>query len=82
MTTSTPTRRYLVPDISCDHCKAGIETEVQAVDGVTEAVVDVAATSVTVSGGDDAAIRAAIDEAGYDVAEASEVSPGSSDAPR
>jgi len=73
--TST-TRRYLVPAISCDHCKAAIEGEVQTVEGVTAAVVDVGATSVTVSGGDDAAIRAAIDEAGYDVAEATEVSPG------
>ncbi len=88
MTTTVPTRRYLVPDISCDHCKAAIETEVRAVDGVTTAVVDVAATSVTVSGGDDAAIRAAIDEAGYDVADvadaanSSDVPPGSGDAPR
>ncbi len=82
MTTATPTRRYLVPDISCDHCKTAIETEVQPVDGVTAVVVDVAATSVTVSGGDDDAIRAAIDDAGYDVAEVTEVPPGSSDAPR
>lgn len=82
MTTANLTRRYLVPDISCDHCKAAIETEVQAVDGVTTAVVDVAATSVTVSGGDDTAIRAAIDDAGYDIADAAEVPPGSSDAPR
>ena len=82
MTTSTPTRRYLVPDISCDHCKAAIETEVQAVDGVTAAVVDVAATSVTVSGGNDAAIRAAIDEAGYDVAEVVNKSPNTIETPR
>ncbi len=82
MTTATTTRRYLVPDISCDHCKTAIETEVQAVDGVTVAVVDVAATSVTVSGGEDTAIQAAIDEAGYDVADVAEVPPGSSDAPR
>ena len=73
----TITRRYLVPEISCDHCKAAIEGEVGGVEGVTAAVVDVAATSVTVSGGDDDTIRAAIDEAGYDVAGVEEVSPGS-----
>jgi copper chaperone len=88
MTTATPTRRYLVPDISCDHCKRAIETEVQPVDGVTTVVVDVAATSVTVSGGADDAIRAAIDDAGYDVAEVTEIAastevpPGLSDTPR
>ena len=82
MSTSTITRRYLVPQISCDHCKAAIEGEVGGVEGVTAAVVDVAATSVTVSGGDDAAIRAAIDEAGYDVAEVVEVSPGTGDSAR
>jgi copper chaperone CopZ len=35
---------------------------------VTGVDVDVEAKLVTVDGGDDAAIRAAIDEAGYDVA--------------
>jgi copper chaperone CopZ len=82
MSTSTITRRYLVPQVSCDHCKAAIEGEVGGVEGVTAALVDVAATSVTVSGGDDAAIRAAIDEAGYDVAEVVEVSPGTGDSAR
>lgn len=61
---------YSVPDISCDHCKTAVEAEVGQVDGVTSVTVDVASKSVSVDGGDDAAIRAAIDEAGYDVAEA------------
>ena len=38
------------------------------VDGVVDVAVDVDAKLVTVAGGDDLAIRAAIDEAGYDVA--------------
>ena len=59
---------YSVPEISCDHCKSAIEAEVSGVDGVNNVEVDVAGKSVTVTGGDDAAIRAAIDEAGYDVA--------------
>jgi len=62
------TRTYSVPDISCDHCKRAIEAEVSVVADVTSVEVDVDAKLVTVAGGDDPAIRAAIDEAGYDIA--------------
>lgn len=62
------TRTYSVPDISCDHCKRAIEGEVSAVAEVTSVDVDIEARSVVVTGGDDAAIRAAIDDAGYDIA--------------
>ena len=59
---------YVVPGISCDHCKAAIESEVSQVPGVDRVEVDVAARTVRVEGdADDAAVRAAIDEAGYDV---------------
>lgn len=62
-------RIYDVPGISCDHCKRAIEQEVGAVPGVTTVTVDVAARSVLVEGtATDPAVRAAIDEAGYDVA--------------
>ncbi len=61
------TRTYSVPGISCDHCKRAIEAEVSAVADVASVEVDVAAKLVTVIGGDDSGIRAAIDEAGYDV---------------
>jgi copper chaperone CopZ len=64
----TTTRTYSVPDISCDHCKRAIEGEVTAVADVTSVDVDVEAKLVTVTGGDDPDIRAAIDEAGYDIA--------------
>jgi copper chaperone CopZ len=64
----TVTHTYTVPGISCDHCKHAIETEVATVAGVSDVDVDVDAKLVTVSGGDDAAIRAAIDTAGYDIA--------------
>jgi len=61
-------RTYSVPGISCSHCKHAIETEVAGLAGVTGVEVDVAARTVRVDGdADDAAIRAAIDEAGYDV---------------
>jgi copper ion binding protein len=65
------TRTFSVPGISCDHCKAAIEGEVNTLDGVERVEVDVATKTVTVAGdaGDDA-VTAAIDEAGYEVAPA------------
>jgi len=68
MTDSATIHTYSVPGISCDHCKHAIESEVSTVAGVADVVVDVDAKLVTVTGGDDTAVRAAIDEAGYDVA--------------
>lgn len=71
------TRIYDVPAISCGHCKAAIEGEVGQVTGVEAVVVDIDAKQVTVEGppahgpdGElfDDAVRAAIDEAGYEVA--------------
>jgi copper chaperone len=65
------TRTYSVPAISCGHCKSAIESEVATVAGVDEVEVDVEARSVRVEGeATDDAIRAAIVEAGYDVAKA------------
>ncbi len=61
------THTYSVPGISCDHCKRAIEGEVSSVAQVESVDVDVDAKFVTVIGGDDAAIRAAIDDAGYDI---------------
>ena len=64
------TRSYSVPGVHCDHCRAAIEGEVAPLERVAEVAVDLEAKTVTVTGRglDDAAIRAAIDEAGYDVA--------------
>jgi copper ion binding protein len=62
------TRIYDVPAISCEHCKHAIEGEVGTVAGVANVTVDIAARTVRVEGdADDTAIRAAIDEAGYEV---------------
>jgi copper chaperone len=64
-------RTYSVPAISCGHCKAAIEGEVGRVAGVERVVVDVDSRSVEVTGEvTDAAIRAAIDEAGYEASPA------------
>jgi copper chaperone len=64
------TRSYSVPDVSCEHCVAAITEEVGRVAGVASVDVALDAKRVTVHGEplDDAAVRAAIDEAGYDVA--------------
>ncbi len=61
---------YSVPTIHCAHCAASIREEVSEVAGVDEIDVDLDAKRVTIQGDqlDDAALRAAIAEAGYDVA--------------
>ena len=62
------TATYSVPDISCQHCVDAITTEVTKVDGVTDITVDLDTKTVAVVGGDETAIVAAIDEAGFGVA--------------
>jgi copper chaperone len=61
---------YSVPGMSCEHCRTAISKAVAAVPGVEFVNVDLTEKVVTVHGAeiDDAAVRAAIDEAGYDVA--------------
>jgi copper chaperone len=61
---------YSVPGMSCAHCKAAVEQELRAVPGVERVDVDLETKLVTVAGATlaDADLRAAIDEAGYDVA--------------
>ncbi|MDQ3935298.1 MAG: heavy-metal-associated domain-containing protein [Actinomycetota bacterium] len=60
---------YSVPAVSCGHCRAAIADEVERVAGVESVDVDLDRRLVTVRGEgvDDAAVRGAIDEAGYDV---------------
>lgn len=61
---------YSVPGVSCGHCRAAIVEEVEQVAGVRDVEVDLEAKRVDVRGDDldDAAVRAAIAEAGYEVA--------------
>ena len=67
---TTMPRTYQVPDISCGHCKTAIEGEVGQLDGVTSVEVDVDNRTVTVEGtAGEPEIHAAIQEAGYEVAE-------------
>ena len=61
---------FEVPAIHCAHCAMSIREEVSEVEGVDEVAVDLDTKVVTVSGRDlnDAALRAAIAEAGYEAA--------------
>ena len=70
MSQTTEQLTYSVPGMSCGHCRAAITSEVEKVAGVAGVDVDLEAKRVTVAGEqlDDAAVRAAIDEAGYDIA--------------
>jgi copper chaperone len=68
MTTTTDQITYRVPGISCGHCGAAITAEIEKLAGIESVSVDLGAKRVTVTGSglDDGALRAAIDEAGYD----------------
>jgi copper chaperone CopZ len=61
---------YVVPDMSCDHCKHAITGELASVAGVSSVDVDLESKVVAIRGAglDDAALRAAIEEAGYEAA--------------
>ena len=59
---------YTVNGMSCGHCKAAVEEEVGRVPGVDAVVADLDSKLVVVRGEglDDDALRAAIDDAGYE----------------
>ena len=66
----TETKTYTVPGMSCGHCEAAVKQGVSSVAGVESVDVDLETKLVTVNGRDldDTELRAAIDDAGYDVA--------------
>ena len=61
---------YRVPDMSCDHCKHAVSSELARVSGVEQVELDLETKLVVVHGEGlvDARLRAAIDEAGYEAA--------------
>jgi copper chaperone CopZ len=68
MTTTT----YVVKGMTCDHCVRAVATELSQVAGVAHVDVDLASGKATITSEgpvDDGAIRAAVDEAGYEIAE-------------
>jgi copper chaperone CopZ len=62
---------YTVVGMTCGHCVNAVTEEVSAVPGVTAVDVDLDSGGLTVTGdaeADDGAVRAAVEEAGYQVA--------------
>ncbi len=62
------TKTFVVPGMSCGHCTSAVESEVGAIGGVATVAADLDTKVVTVAGEalDEAAIRAAIADAGYE----------------
>ncbi len=62
-------RTYQVDGMTCGHCRVAVLEEVGALAGVDEVEVDLASGRMVVRGPelDDAAVAAAVDEAGYEV---------------
>ncbi|MFC9331665.1 heavy-metal-associated domain-containing protein [Kitasatospora sp. NPDC057015] len=61
---------YTVTGMSCGHCEKSVSSEVSAIPGVTEVAADAKAGTVTVSSSaplEDSQVRAAVDEAGYEL---------------
>jgi copper chaperone len=63
-------RTYTISGITCDHCVLSVREEVSEVAGVRDVDVDLRSGRMTVSGEgiSDEAVRAAVGEAGYEVA--------------
>ena len=59
---------YRVPGMTCEHCRIAVAEGLSAVPGVESVEVDLDTKLVNVNGAslDDAALRAAIDQAGYE----------------
>ncbi len=62
------TMTYAVQGMTCDHCKKAVSSELGQLAGVEAVEVDLETKLVTVTGDrlDDQALRAAIEEAGYE----------------
>jgi copper chaperone len=62
---------YTVTGMTCGHCVASVTEEISEIDGVTGVAVDLPTGAVTVSSDrpiDEADVRAAVEEAGYQLA--------------
>jgi copper chaperone len=68
--TNAEARQYTVEGMTCGHCVASVREEVAEVAGVRSVDVDLASGRMVVRGNafSDDAVRAAVEEAGYDVA--------------
>ena len=62
---------YTVTGMTCEHCARSVTEEISEITGVSDVAVDLASGSVTVTSSEDlrdADVRAAVEEAGYEVA--------------
>ncbi|MBS1895400.1 MAG: heavy-metal-associated domain-containing protein [Actinobacteria bacterium] len=66
---ATTSRTYRVVGMSCEHCVASVTEEVSELPGVAAVEVDLGSGLLTVSAEDidEAAVRTAVEEAGYEV---------------
>jgi copper chaperone len=66
----TTERNYTVRGMTCGHCESAVREEVSQLEGVERVDVDRATGRLTVAGAavDDAEVKAAVEEAGYEVA--------------
>lgn len=65
------TAEYTVSGMTCAHCVASVTEEVQEIPGVTDVAVDLESGGLRVTSEvpvSDADIRAAVEEAGYQIA--------------
>ena len=65
------TASYTVVGMTCGHCVTAVTEEVSGLPGVTDVSVDLDSGGLTVTSTepvDDGAVRAAVEEAGYQVA--------------
>lgn len=64
------TQTWTVTGMTCSHCVASVTEEVSEIAGVEKVDIDLANGAVAVTSAqplDDAAVRAAVEEAGYEV---------------
>ena len=67
----TTTQSYTVTGMTCGHCVMSVTEEVQEIPGVENVDVVLATGSLTVTSSepvDDAAVKAAVEDAGYQLA--------------
>ncbi len=66
-----PVQHYTVTGMTCGHCVSSVTDEVQEIPGVVsvDVVLETGAVSISSAGPlDDAAVRSAVEEAGYQFA--------------
>ena len=67
------TSTYTVTGMTCGHCVNAVTSELTGLDGVEDVQVDLGTGQVTVTSAaplSDESVRAAVDEAGYELADA------------